>query len=81
MRPEVAGRMERTSSFGRTLTLKVKYADFTQITRSRTVPYLINGLTPMTTIAGQLTEKSRLDQASPAAGPDRIEPPPGGPGG
>ncbi len=54
---EVAGRMERTSSFGRTLTLKVKYADFTQITRSRTVPYLINGLTPMTTIAGQLTEE------------------------
>jgi DNA polymerase-4 len=54
---EVIGRMEKSSSFGRTLTLKVKYSDFTQITRSRTVPYLINGLTLMTAIAGQLTEE------------------------
>ncbi|RZM10756.1 MAG: DNA polymerase IV, partial [Pedobacter sp.] len=32
---------ERTSSRGRTITLKVKYADFTQITRSRTSPGII----------------------------------------
>ncbi|AKD56322.1 DNA repair protein [Spirosoma radiotolerans] len=32
---------ERTSIRGRTITLKVKYTDFTQITRSRTLPGII----------------------------------------
>jgi DNA polymerase-4 len=51
---DVFSRMERQESFGRTLTLKVKYSDFTQITRSRTVPYLINGLAAMNDLAGHL---------------------------
>jgi len=55
---DVFTRLERTGSFGRTLTLKVKYSDFTQITRSRTVSYLINGLTPMTDLAAQLTAEA-----------------------
>jgi len=40
---EVFERVERTRKYGRTLTLKVKFADFTQITRSKTqleIPFL-----------------------------------------
>ena len=33
---------ERTGVYGKTLTLKVKYADFTQITRSRSASSLVN---------------------------------------
>jgi DNA polymerase-4 len=33
----VASRMRREGAFGRTITLKVKYSDFTQITRSATL--------------------------------------------
>ncbi|GAB3727722.1 DNA polymerase IV [Spirosoma lituiforme] len=42
---------ERTSILGRTVTLKVKYADFTQVTRSRTYP-------------GMITSKAQLRQAA-----------------
>ncbi|HKJ42545.1 MAG TPA: DNA polymerase IV [Sunxiuqinia sp.] len=34
---EVWGRLQRADKFGRTLTLKVKFADFEQITRSKTL--------------------------------------------
>jgi DNA polymerase-4 len=34
---------ERTQAFGRTVTVKVKFADFQQITRSRTFPALVDG--------------------------------------
>jgi len=35
---EVAGGLERRDLAGRTVTLKVRYADFTTVTRSRTLP-------------------------------------------
>lgn len=35
------GRMQKSGFSGRTLTLKVKYADFKQITRSKTVNFMI----------------------------------------
>ncbi|WP_372776313.1 DNA polymerase IV [Mangrovibacterium sp.] len=38
---EVWRRLQRSQSYGRTLTLKIKFADFEQITRSRTVADLI----------------------------------------
>jgi DNA polymerase-4 len=38
---ELYRRAEKRKFFGKTLTLKIKYADFTLITRSRTVDYLI----------------------------------------
>jgi nucleotidyltransferase/DNA polymerase involved in DNA repair len=41
---DVFARLERQGNFGRTLTLKVKFNDFTQITRSRTVTFLLNSL-------------------------------------
>ncbi len=39
----VASRLEKKNLRGRTLTLKVKYADFTQITRSRSFPEPVEG--------------------------------------
>lgn len=46
---EVLAWMKRHRTYGRTLTLKVKYADFQQITRSRTVGTLLR--TPEATMA------------------------------
>jgi DNA polymerase-4 len=39
---ELWRRAQRSQSFGRTLTLKIKFADFEQITRSKTLPGPIN---------------------------------------
>jgi DNA polymerase-4 len=39
---ELWRRAQRSQSFGRTLTLKIKFADFEQITRSKTLPAPIN---------------------------------------
>lgn len=47
---------ERTSVRGRTLTLKVKYADFEQITRSRTSLNLLSSKTTLMQIAADLLE-------------------------
>lgn len=41
---------------GRTVTLKVKYADFQQITRSRTIGYSVRGAEELATIASALLE-------------------------
>lgn len=34
-------RMDRNKAYGRTLTLKIKYADYQQATRSRTTTHLL----------------------------------------
>lgn len=47
---------ERTAVLGRTVTLKMKYTDFTQITRSRTALQLITSKAVFTQIAVQLVE-------------------------
>ncbi|MEF8810002.1 MAG: DNA polymerase IV [Bacteroidales bacterium] len=39
---ELMKRMERSASYGKTLTLKVKFSDFKQITRSKTLPETIH---------------------------------------
>ena len=39
---ELMRRMQRSDSYGRTLTLKIKFSDFKQITRSKTIPELID---------------------------------------
>ncbi|MGQ8338527.1 DNA polymerase IV [Sunxiuqinia sp. A32] len=39
---ELWRRIERSKSYGRTITLKIKFADFEQITRSKTVDRLID---------------------------------------
>lgn len=39
---EVAGRLRRSEAAGRTITVKIKFSDFTQITRSKTTEGTIN---------------------------------------
>lgn len=39
---EVAKRLDRSNVAGKTVTLKIKYSDFTLQTRSKTLPYFIN---------------------------------------
>ncbi len=39
---ELMRRMNRSGSYGRTLTLKIKFSDFQQITRSKTLPVVID---------------------------------------
>jgi DNA polymerase-4 len=39
---ELIRRMERSGSYGKTLTLKIKFSDFKQITRSKTIPQTID---------------------------------------
>ncbi|MBF0401225.1 MAG: DNA polymerase IV [Magnetococcales bacterium] len=51
---EVVRRMERSQFVGRTLTLKVKFADFRQITRSRTMDYPIREVDDIVAIAQQM---------------------------
>ncbi|MGN7613226.1 DNA polymerase IV [Magnetococcales bacterium HHB-1] len=53
---EVIRRMDKNRFRGKTLTLKVKFADFQQITRSRTVDHPITELTDMMTITRRLFE-------------------------
>lgn len=39
---ELYRRIERSKSFGKTITLKVKYGDFTQVTRSKTSDFYVD---------------------------------------
>jgi DNA polymerase-4 len=51
---EVLAWMHQRKTYGRTLTLKVKYADFQQITRSRTVQAPLTDLPSMMTLLQEL---------------------------
>ena len=51
---EVAGRLRSQGYHGRTVTLKVRYADFTTITRSLTPAHLVAEVGPLFTIARTL---------------------------
>ncbi|RWO20346.1 MAG: DNA polymerase IV, partial [Mesorhizobium sp.] len=53
---------EERSIQGRTVTLKVKFADFQQITRSRTIGGVIEGEADLATVSGTL-----LDQVFPVS--------------
>ena len=48
--------------YGRTLTLKVKYADYHQITRSRTVTEIIRDLPTIQQLAEELLEMTEVEQ-------------------
>ncbi len=48
-------RCKRGQSFGKTLTLKVKFSDFKQITRSKTVDYKLDNYNKIINLAKELT--------------------------
>ena len=57
---EVFGRMREENFFGKTITVKVKYADFKMITRSKTLPYKIRDFRPMWTVAREMMKQIDL---------------------
>jgi DNA polymerase-4 len=50
----LARYLERSGSFGRTITLKVKYSDFRQITRARTLPAPVGDRASIERVAREL---------------------------
>ena len=51
---DLYGRIRRRAFYGRTLTLKIKFDDFQQITRSRTVPFLLDSLPAIAQLSEQI---------------------------
>jgi DNA polymerase IV len=58
---EVHQRMERNETKGRTLTLKVKFADYRQITRSRTMLEYVEGQGQILAIALELLRSVEVE--------------------
>lgn len=54
------GRMQKKQKFGKTLTLKVKFTDFNQITRSKTTDYPVNTRERITELAFELIDQVDL---------------------
>ncbi|MDR0418706.1 MAG: DNA polymerase IV [Prevotellaceae bacterium] len=59
---EVMQRVSDKSFYGKTLTLKIKYADFTTITRSRTLPIPIKNFDVLWSNAKELLENIDLSE-------------------
>ena len=57
-------RINRHQASGRTLTLKIKFSDYQQITRSRTLKYSINSLEPIVAETERLLETVELNSRS-----------------
>jgi len=57
---EVVRRMKRSNAKGKTLTLKIKYADFKQITRSKTMPNWIVGHYQMSELYLELLKEIQI---------------------
>jgi len=57
---KVARRMRQKGLKGKTITLKVKYSDFVQITRSATLPKSIDDGSEIYSVACRLLEKTRV---------------------
>jgi DNA polymerase-4 len=55
-------RLERSETSGRTLTLKVKYANYQQVTRSRTLIESVNRVEDIMNIAMELLETTEAEQ-------------------
>ena len=57
---EVAKRLERSNVSGKTITLKIKYSDFTLQTRSKTLSYFISEKSLILEIAKELLYQEKL---------------------
>ncbi|MDB4335022.1 DNA polymerase IV [bacterium] len=56
--PELWKRIEKNNSFGKTVTLKIKYKDFTQITRSKTHTDLIQNKETLQALVTDITKET-----------------------
>ncbi|MFP4023696.1 MAG: DNA polymerase IV [Thiohalospira sp.] len=59
---ELFKRIKRHGKYGKTLTLKIKYADFKQITRSKTVAYPINTFHKLHQLAKEIFRQVDLEK-------------------
>ena len=57
---EVSKRLNKSNVSGKTVTLKIKYSDFTLQTRSKTLPYFINDKSIILEIAKDLLYQDKL---------------------
>ncbi len=60
----VKERLDKNNAAGRTLTLKVKYADYQQVTRSRTLLEPISDLSQLTRLALELLDTASIESKS-----------------
>lgn len=57
---ELEGRLKKSKLAGKTITLKIKYSDFTQQTRSKTVPYFVKDKSVLLENVRELLYQERL---------------------
>jgi DNA polymerase-4 len=60
---EVAKRLKNSNVAGKTITLKIKYSDFTLQTRSKTLPYFVSDKSVILETAKDLLYQERLDNS------------------
>ncbi|QYJ68881.1 DNA polymerase IV [Flavobacterium litorale] len=60
---QLEGRLKKKKISGKTVTLKIKYSDFTQQTRSKTLPYFINDKHLMFETVKELLYQERLKES------------------
>jgi DNA polymerase-4 len=60
---EVSGRLQKSNVAGKTVTLKIKYSDFTLHTRSKTLPYFISDKNVILETAKDLLYQEKLDNS------------------
>ena len=60
---EVAKRLEKSKVAGKTITLKIKYSDFTLQTRSKTLPYYVSDATVILDTAKNLLYQDTLKES------------------
>ena len=53
-------RLKRNNLAGKTITLKIKYSDFTQQTRSKTMPYFVSDKALILEIVRELLYQERM---------------------
>jgi len=58
----VFNRLQKSQLSGRTITLKIKYSDFTQITRNQSFAHPISDYDTITEVARQLLEKVDIEE-------------------
>jgi DNA polymerase-4 len=60
---EVSKRLEKSKVAGKTVTLKIKYSDFTLQTRSKTLPYFISDIDVVLETAKELLFQEKLNNS------------------
>ena len=60
---ELERRLQKTKIAGKTVTLKIKYSDFTLQTRSKTLPYFISDKSLIADTAKELLNQERLKES------------------